>query len=133
MHLYRTVCFSDMSALYSPATEKTQQPSSGRGDRMSPYLVEGQARPGKTNGGYGDDKLKMKNVSRDLESAYTADVGNPQSQNSLEMSHPISRSSSDASLSNPSSPEQGNRNIHRGGVKLPGMTDGQLEDLKLTR
>jgi hypothetical protein len=101
---------------------------------MSPYLVEGQPFPGNSNVGYGDDDFNVKNVSRDLESAYAKDVVNPQEENSPQISRPVSRSSSDAPVSNPSSSEQEHRrSSHHGGVKLPGMTDGKLQELKLTR
>jgi hypothetical protein len=101
---------------------------------MSPYLVEGQPFPGNSNVGYGDDDFNVKNVSRDLESAYAKDVVNPQEENSPQISRPVSRSSSDAPVSNPSSSEQEHRrSSHHGGVKLLGMTDGKLQELKLTR
>ena len=102
---------------------------------MSPYLVESQSPLVNMNSNHGNDyvNIDIKNVSRDLESAYAEDVVNPQGENSPQIPRPISRSSSDVPLSNPSSPEQDTRRRHHGGVKLPGMTDGRLEDIKLTR
>ena len=130
-HLNWTSCFADMSALYSPVADKMQRPPSERSHRMSPYLLEGQTLPGNMNSNHGDDDISITNVSRDLESAYTKDMVNPQGKNSPQISRPISGSSSP--LSYPSSPEQGTRRSHHGGVKLPGMTDGRVENVKLTR
>ena len=113
-----------MAALYSPTANKTQRPSSSGERRMSPYLVQGQAPPGNMNNSQTNEQLTK--VNRNLESSYGEDVleGNERPQ-SL---RPV-----DIPLSNPSSPEQGTRKNHYGGVKLPGMADGRMEDVKLTR
>ena len=118
--------------MYSPAVDKTQHPSPSQEHRMSPYLAEEQTHQGNMHGSHSYDSDTLAHVRRDLESAYEDD-GNPLEEYSPQILCPISRSSVDVPLANPSSTEQGSRENQYGGVKLPGMANGRIEDVKLTR
>ncbi|XP_028396908.1 tyrosine-protein phosphatase non-receptor type 13-like [Dendronephthya gigantea] len=121
----------DMSVIYSPAVDKTQRPAPAHDHRMSPYLAEEQTANGNMHGNHSNDGVTLAHVGRNLESAYEDD-GNLQ-ENSPQSTRLISGNSTDAPSSNPSSPEQGTRENHYGGVKLPGMANGRIEDVKLNR
>ena len=120
-----TFIVSDMSAMSSP--EKSQVSPSPQ--RMSPYLVQRPTPLEKMNGNHSN--VTRTNVSNEPEdSTYPSD---PQCDESPQSPIRISGSSLERLESSPSSPEQVARRIHHEGIKLPGMSSGQVEEVHLRR